>query len=303
MSRAAIVRSAKVKDGIWHALDMLDNLSALFQGKYVAIKPNDTWASSNDTTACTQADSVEAVIQYVKKFNPSRIVVSGGAGAAETDEVFALLGIDKVIQSEKVEFFDHNRPPFKSVPLTYGPQREVRINPHILEYETLISLAQHKIHYEATVTLTMKNIAMSFPAADYYGHPRGTQKRPNKFYVDMHGFITGMCRRFPIDLGIIVGHPAMTGRGPIGGLAFESELTIASKDCVAADSIGAKILGIDYVEHVEQAADLGLGESSLENIEVAGLSISEARKVFLEKQATAQPGYRQPSRVWTYTHS
>jgi uncharacterized protein (DUF362 family) len=246
---------------------------------------------------------VEAVIQYVKKFNPSRIVVSGGAGAAETDEVFALLGIDKVIQSEKVEFFDHNRPPFKSVPLSYGPQREVRINPHILEYETLISLAQHKVHYEATVTLTMKNIAMSFPAADYYGHPRGIQKRPNQFYLDMHGFIAGMCRRFPIDLGIIVGHPAMTGRGPIGGLTFESELTIAGKDCVAADSIGAKILGIDYVEHVEQAAGLGLGESSLENIEVAGLSISEARKTFLEKQATARPGYRQSSRVWTYSHS
>jgi hypothetical protein len=24
----------------------------------------------------------------------------------------------------------------------------------------------------ATVTLALKNIAMSFPAADYYGHPR-----------------------------------------------------------------------------------------------------------------------------------
>jgi uncharacterized protein (DUF362 family) len=187
--------------------------------------------------------------------------------------------------------------------LNYGPQKEIKINPHILEYETLISLAQHKVHYEATVTLTMKNIAMSFPAADYYGHPRGTQKHPDRFYKDMQGFIAGMCQRFPIQLGIIVGHPAMTGQGPIGGLTFETELTIVSRDFVAADAIGAKILGIDHVGHIEQAAKLGLGTSYINDIEIAGLSLSEARRIFLEKQNAAQPDHRQPSGVWTYSHS
>jgi len=108
MSRVAINRNTDIKEGIWGALDLLDDLANLFQGKYVAIKPNDTWASPDDTTACTQADSVAAVIQYVKKYNPSRIVVTGGSGAAETDDVFSILGIDKVIQREKVEFFDFN---------------------------------------------------------------------------------------------------------------------------------------------------------------------------------------------------
>jgi uncharacterized protein (DUF362 family) len=172
-----------------------------------------------------------------------------------------------------------------------------------LEYETIISLAQHKVHYEATVSLTMKNIAMSFPAADYYGHPRGIQQRPNQFYLDMQGFIAGMCQRFPIALGIIVGHPAMTGRGPIGGLTFESELAIASRDCVAADLIGARILGIEHVGHIEKAGKLGLGVSSLENIEISGLSLKEARDLFVRKQSAAQPHSRKPSGVWEYSHS
>lgn len=285
MSKVAIYRSGMVREGIRGALDLLDGLDGLFKDKYVAIKPNDTWASSEDLSACTQADSVRAVIRYVKQYGPSRIAVTGGAGAAETDEVFALLGIDKVIRKEGVEFFDHNRPPFESVQLRHGPQSEVYVNPHILEYDTVISLAQHKVHYEATVTLTMKNIAMSYPAADYYGHPRSEQLHPNRFYRDMHGFIAGMCQRFPFHLGIIVGHPAMVGRGPIGGVTFESELTIASRDFVAADYIGAKILGIDRVRHVEEAANLGLGTASMEKIEVVGLALKEAAEVFNSRLA------------------
>jgi uncharacterized protein (DUF362 family) len=179
MSGVAIVRNKNIQDGIWEALNLLEDLSPILKGKHVAIKPNDTWASADDTTAVTQADSVEAVVRYVKRFGPSKITVTGGSGAAETHEVFSLLGIDRVIQRERVEYFDHNRPPFVSVKLKYGPQREVRVNPYIFEYETLISLAQHKVHYEATVTLTMKNIGMSYPAADYYGHPRGIQKHTN----------------------------------------------------------------------------------------------------------------------------
>ena len=52
-----------------------------------------------------------------------------------------------------------------------GPQQSVMVNPRVLEYETLIALNQLKLHETATVTLALKNIAMSFPAADYYGHP------------------------------------------------------------------------------------------------------------------------------------
>jgi len=242
MSRVAIAHNKDFTKGIPQALDLLGDLSKLFKGKHVAIKPNETWCSQKDKTAVTQADAVRATIKYVKKFKPKKITVTGGAGAAETFDIFKILGIDKVIKEEKVEAFDHNRPPFKKIKLSYGPQDEVMVNPQVLKYDTLVSLAQHKVHGTATVTLTMKNIAMSYPAADYYGHPRWTKLKPHRFFDDMNGFITGMCQKFPIHIGIIVGHPAMIGKGPIGGKTFESELTIASTDFVAADSVGAKLL-------------------------------------------------------------
>ena len=153
-------------------------------------------------------------------------MVTGGAGAAETDEVFRLTGMMDVIEDEKVNWFDHNRPPFESVNLEYkpsadvrGPQKTVMVNPRVLEYETLVALNQLKLHRTATVTLALKNIAMSYPAADYYGHPRSEEKHQNEFYEDMHSFIAAMAKRFPIHLAITVGHPAMIASGPLGGYA------------------------------------------------------------------------------------
>src|SRR5207245_4862283 len=116
-----------------------------------------------------------------------------------------------------------------------GPQQSVMVNPRVLEYETLISLAQLKLHETATATLALKNIARSYPAADYYGHPRSTQKHENRFFADMHSFIAAMAKRFQIHLAIIVRHPAMIGTGPPRGPAVDRGLVIASPDEREAD--------------------------------------------------------------------
>ena len=63
------------------------------------------------------------------------------------------------------------------------------VNPRVLEYETLIAVNQLKLRETATVTLALKSIAMSFPAAGYYGRPRSTQKHEHQFFDDMHSFI------------------------------------------------------------------------------------------------------------------
>ena len=148
------------------------------------------------------------------------------------------------------------------VDLPFGPQRQIMVNPRVLEYEKLVSLAQLKVHRTATVTLAIKNIAMSFPAADFYGHPRVSQKiHPHNILKDKQAFLVGMLMRFPIDLAIVVGHPAMIGTGPIGGKAVETGLVIAGRNPVSVDSVGAYLLGFETlgVQHLHQAVQLGLG--------------------------------------------
>ncbi|HJQ80897.1 MAG TPA: DUF362 domain-containing protein, partial [Lacipirellulaceae bacterium] len=230
MPDVVITHNENIERAVQEALDAID-LHPLVRAKRVAVKPNETWASDDDKTGITQPDTLRAVLQAVKQFHPSELVVTGGAGAAETEDVFRIGGLMDVVESEGAEFFDHNRPPFEEVALEYGPdpettgpQKSVIVNPRVLQYETLVSVANLKLHATATVTLTLKNIAMSYPAADYYGHPRHKQVHAHQFFDDMHSFIAAMARRFPIKLGIIVGHPAMIGTGPLAGHAFETGL-------------------------------------------------------------------------------
>src|ERR687886_217944 len=233
MVAVVITQNDAIERAIAEALEHLP-LDALVRGKIVAVKPNDTWASPEDVSGVTQPDTLRAVLRRVQQCGPRELVVTGGAGAAETEEVFRLAGLLDVVTQEGATFFDHNRPPFTAVALEHkpeadvqGPQPSVMVNPHVLEYDVLIALNQLKLHQTATVSLALKNIAMSFPAADYYGHPRSTQKHENHFFADMHSFITAMAKRFPIHLAVIVGHPAMIATGPLGRHAGGTGLVIA----------------------------------------------------------------------------
>lgn len=141
--------------------------------------------------------------------------------------------------------------------------------------------SQLKLHETATVTLSLKNIAMSFPAADYYGHPRSTQTHEHAFFDDMHSFIAAMAKRFPIHLAITVGHPAMIGTGPLGGHVVETGLVIASTDALAADVVGARFLGfgLQAVRHLWEAARMRIGESDIERMRFPAMSLRDAIKV------------------------
>ena len=290
MSQVAITRNDDVERAIDEALSALD-VDRLVRGKLVAVKPNETWASADDVTAGTQGDTLRAVIRYLKRLDPRSLVVTGGAGAAETDEVFRHSGMMGVVEQEGVEFFDHNRLPVEEVELPYapskevtGPQRTVMVNPRVLSYETLVSVSQLKLHQTATVTLGLKNVAMSYPAADHYGHPRLKERHGHHFFDDMHSFIAAMAARFPISLSIIAGHPAMVATGPIGGHAVETGLVIASTDPLAADVVGARLLGftLQGVRHLWEAERLGVGEASIEKMSFPCMSLTDAVAAFTQ---------------------
>jgi uncharacterized protein (DUF362 family) len=272
-SEVAIVDYSSIKDGMKDALDLI-KCSKLFCGKHVVIKPNDVAVIEGGIkTACTQPDTLQAVIQYVKSFSPKSITITGGS-AMDTSIVFEMLGFDKIIKDEKVNFLDHNKPPFVELTLDKGT---VIVNPNILVHDVLISLAQHKVHDVTLVSLSMKNIAMSFPASDYYGYPR---REKISHGTDIHEFIVMMCKRCPPTISIVVGHPVMIENGPIGGKTFESNLIIAGTDFVAVDSVAANLLGMFDVPHIILAEKEGLGIENFDNIEILGIQFNEAKRIF-----------------------
>jgi uncharacterized protein (DUF362 family) len=121
---------------------------------------------------------------------------------------------------------------------------------------------------------------------DYYGHPRGNGRRhDNAFFDDMHSFIAAMYRRFPIHLAITVAHPAMVATGPIGGHVAETGLAITSTDALAADVVGARLLGFEpqAVRHLSEADLLGLGESDTDRMTFPAMELQAAIEAFTER--------------------
>jgi uncharacterized protein (DUF362 family) len=289
-SLVVVTRHPNIDQAVREALAHIP-LESLVRDKVVAIKPNETYATPGNTGAVTQPDTLRAVLRVVKRFSPRQLIVTGGSGGTKTDEVFRVAGLMPVVEAEGVQFFDHNQPPFISVELKYaadrevdGPQRSVTVNPRVLQYDTLIVLSQLKVHASATVTMALKNVAMSYPAADYYGYPRSSGKHEHKFFDDLHSFIAAMAKRFPIQLAVTVGHPAMIGSGPLGGHLVETGLVIASTDALAGDVVGAKLLGFDVqaVRHLWEAGRLGIGQTNTDLMAFPAMSLKDAIGVFTE---------------------
>lgn len=91
-----------------------------------------------------------------------------------------------------------------------------------------------------------------------------------------------MAKRFPIHLAVITGHPAMIASGPLGGHAVETGIVVASDDALAADVVGARLLGfrLQGVRHLWEAARLRLGESDTSRMEFVALGLREAIRRF-----------------------
>jgi uncharacterized protein (DUF362 family) len=73
----------------------------------------------------------------------------------------------------------------------------------------------------------------------------------------------------------------MEGRGPLEGRPRALGLIMASCDCVAHDAVMAALMGLDpmNVPLVRLAFETGLGEARMENIDVRGVPVEEARRV------------------------
>src|SRR5438270_1658113 len=111
MPAVVITRKDAIEDAVAEALGHVP-LEGLVRGKRVAVKPNETWASADDTTGVTQPDTLRAILQRLKPHKPRELIVTGGAGAGETDEIFRVAGLMDVVEQEGATFFDHNHAPF-----------------------------------------------------------------------------------------------------------------------------------------------------------------------------------------------
>lgn len=275
----SITKAFSESKSLEKALDMLPIDKVIKKGYTVIITPN--WVNNNapNTGTVVGPKTLKALIKYVKSKDPSKIYIATGSGGGKTTDIMTQVGYDKVIAEEGLEFVDLNYGPYVDLQLDHHIIKSTPINKIINEADVIISFTQLKNHEEATITASIKNIAMGWPPAEIHGYP----KKNTGIHEDLHGFIRAMAKAVPIDLAIISCDKAMIGTGPSSGKAVDTPgLIIASTDPVAADAVGARLLGFlpQAVAYLYGLYNDKLGEARIEKMNINGIDIQEAEKIF-----------------------
>lgn len=222
--------------------------------------------------------TLEELIKIIKEQNPKRIVVAAGSGGATTYDVLNTYGYNQVLMKEGVEFCDLNVGEFEDLELEHDIVKSTKVNKLLFETDILISFTQLKIHEEATISASIKNIALSWPPASVHGYP----KKNLGIHEDLHGFIYAFAKKVPIDFSIVSLSPAMIGTGPSKGKAIHSGFLVAGFDAVAVDTVCARLLGFkpQAINYLFRLSNDKIGVSNIEDIDVKGIKLIDAEKQF-----------------------
>jgi len=222
----------------------------------VVIKPNLIVNRPYPTT--TSAETVEAIARYCMRLGKD-VVIAEGSGWANTYEAFRDQGYLEVAEKCGVKLVDLNKDQYE---IRRDPQAMVLKEfefPLTLMNSYLISAAVLKVHSTTTMTLSLKNMLGATIRRD---KGRFHNYGINESIVDINRYKTP-------DLAIIDGRMGNVA-GELGGRTKRFDLMVFSEDPVAADAVGASILGLNplSVTHLRLAQDKALGIADLKKIDI-----------------------------------
>lgn len=270
-----------VERAVRKTVDLLGGITCFVKpSSRVLVKPNLLMSKGPEYAITTHPEVVRAVVHILKEIN-CRVIIGDGPSVWDqyienVDEVYEITGIKKVAHDEGVELvnFDKRRMRDK-FPLTAW----------LDECDYLINLPKFKTHGFTLITGGIKNL---------FGLVSGTYKTElHKNYFKPAEFVKILVDIYqearPV-LTIIDGILAMEGEGPgSSGRPRQLNLLLAGSDCVALDTVMAKIMGIRHQEvlSTSEAALRGLGEGDLSKIKVEGEDIDKLNiRPFILPQAS-----------------
>ena len=279
-SIVAITKNINESKAVAEALDLLKINKSISAQDVVVITPNWVSAKPPETADVVGDITLEGIINYFKSLGPMKIVVAAGSGGGNTIDVMQKVGYDKIIQKTGVDFIDLNEGPFIEIELRHKKPSSTKLNRILDEMTFHISFTQLKIHEEATMSASIKNMALSWPPTAQHGTP----KKDTGIHENLHDFIAEMARHIPIDLSIISASPAMIATGPHNGIAVHSEMVICGTDPVASDVVGARLLGFKP-QAIHYLYTMGLdkmGEKEIDQMVLMGIPLKDAEEIFCQ---------------------
>ncbi len=282
-------RTANLRDALLHVVDGIDWASR----QAVLIKPN--LVKIGRPYAVTHPDALATVLAVVRERYSGPLTIAEGCAEEPTSEFFKLQGIDELADEYEASLIDLNAD--ESVPITVYNQDakplQIRLARQVIKSDCRISLCLPKTHDTVLVTLSIKNMAMGSLI-----NRRLSKMKDHPAWFDrlgrlLHGHGNGwgsdkvaMHQGYPVinlnlarlatfvrpHLSVVDGFIGMEGAGPLNGKPVPWGVVVAGTDALAVDTLTAHLMGfeIDHIGYLSYCAQLGLGCSDLERIEIVG---------------------------------
>ena len=266
---------ACVFEAVKESTSLIGGLETLInRGDFVLIKPNVLCAKDYKTGATTNPHVVKSLCRLAREAGAGKIVIAESSTiGCDTLQALEACGYAKVAQEEGVELIDLKRAPSIYMGIPNGKViRRLEVPKVVFESDIIINVPAMKTHDMLPVTLGLKNM-------------KGTIKDKYKKRFHVWGLaqaIIDLNKLLLPQITVIDGTVAMEGLGPMHGDPVNLGLIISSFDTVAADAVGAYVMGIDpgEVEYLQLAEREGLGCANLSEINVAGIPLEKAKRPF-----------------------
>ncbi|MDD5242872.1 MAG: DUF362 domain-containing protein [Syntrophorhabdaceae bacterium] len=272
----------EIKRGLKNLIDNLGGLGKFVKkGQSVVIKPNLVSDHGMQDGVCkggivTDVRLVRTLIELLLPVAGKIIIAEGSSiNRSATGKMFTLYGYDRLVEMdpEKISLVDLNTDELveKAVP---GEKRmsSRKIPLTIENADVIINVPVLKMHFAATVSLSVKSLQGAVPPLEkYMSHFFGLWQS----LVNIHHLVKP-------DLIIIDGLTGQEGFGPVSGTPKKMDLLIGGTNPVAVDAVAMRVMGLDPVMSppVWMAYMQGLGSVDPDRIAVIGPSIDEVASPF-----------------------
>lgn len=276
--RVAIHRFKRDNETIKKAVERANAFEHLSKNAKVIIKPNIVvWLNGPFPKwgVITTSAIMEETVILLKEYGVNDISIAEGSLQINPEEKhigqksFEGLGYQKLQQRYGVKLLDVWERPFEKVEIADG--LNLKVNTDLMASDFLVNLPVLKTHAQVKVSLGIKNLKGFLNVAS-------RKKCHNAdFEKGLEYMISCLPKLLPPSATIIDGIYTIE-RGPsFDGKSRKSNLVIASSNVLAADMVGAKVLGHDPcdIPYLVQAAEKQGLSIDLSDIEVLGEKIEE----------------------------
>jgi uncharacterized protein (DUF362 family) len=306
-TKVALSNGDNRTDNVVRALRSLEKeIAAAIGNRRVVIKPN--LVTDTVPLACSHVDAIAGILDFLKGIGKLDNAIIAESSASSTPRAFQLQGYPALADKYKIKLVELDYEKYQTlmaISENDAKPHPVRVS-SILADRTenyVISACMLKTHDRAVATMGIKNVVVG-AATKTQGRGRGGfNDKPILHGDGPRGININLAMLAPLlhpSLTVIDGFAGMEANGPSNGTKVDHRVCVASSDYVAADAVGAALMGIEpgTIGYLTYLTDAKIGEGDLSKMEIIGEPVAKlARKYRLPNSLERQMQWKAPSGV------